>query len=70
MDDRDLNSLIITVELLLKEIKAIKRRQYYRRHLRKNRNEVRKKVEEGEFKISAKTGRKMKEQKPIIMSFE
>ena len=68
--DVDIEQLLIVVELLYKELKGIKRRQYYRDRYAERKNDIRDKVDKQRFTIYGKIGRKWTGKKPIELSFE
>ena len=68
--ERDLDQLLIVLEILTREIKGIKRRRYYRNHRRKKKALLDSKINDALFNIYAKTGRKWKGKTRIVMTFD
>ena len=68
--DNDLNSLIIITEMMLKELKLLQRKKYYRQQYKKRKSTIDKRVEEKQWDICVNTGRKSKKNKPIVMEFK
>ena len=58
--EKDVELLVEAVELLLKELRTIKRRKYYREKYNPNQNAIKDKVSESRFHLYAKVGRKWK----------
>ena len=68
--DNDLNSLIIITQMMLKELKLLQRKKYYRQQYKKRKSTIDKMVEEKQWDICVNTGRKSTKNKPIVMDFK
>ena len=68
--ERDLDQLLLVVELLYKEIKGIKRRQYYREHHATRKKSIADEVNKQRYHIYGKVGRRWHGKKPMRVQFD